>query len=64
MSNKIDFILSIYDAAKKVSAQTGMSVDLILAQAAQETGWGEKVLPGTNNLFNINADASWAGQVK
>ena len=29
-------------------------MELILAQAAQETGWGESS-PGTNNLFNIKS---------
>lgn len=41
-----------------------MSADLILAQAAQETGWGQKVLPGTNNIFNIKADSGWHGPSK
>jgi len=62
MSQQSDFIASIYGAAKKISEQTGMSAELMLAQAAQETGWGEKVLPGTNNLFNIKADSSWKGE--
>jgi hypothetical protein len=44
--------------------QTGMSAELMLAQAAQETGWGQKVLTGTNNLFNIKADSSWTGETK
>lgn len=60
-NEKIEFIKSIYCSARKISQETGMSWELILAQAAQETGWGAKVLPGTNNLFNIKADKSWTG---
>lgn len=58
---KVEFIKSIYCDARKISKETGMSWELILAQAAQETGWGEKVLPGTKNLFNIKADKGWTG---
>ncbi|WP_426287827.1 peptidoglycan-binding protein [Luteibacter sp. E-22] len=41
-----------------------MSWELILAQAAQETGWGQKVLPETNNIFNIKAGIGWEGETK
>lgn len=64
MDAKEEFIASIYPAAKKISQETGMSWELILAQAAHETGWGQKVLPGTNNIFNIKADRSWKGESK
>ncbi|WP_250474463.1 TIGR02594 family protein [Caballeronia sp. GAFFF1] len=60
--DKINFIKSLYCPARQVSAEQGCSWELILAQAAQETGWGEKILPGTNNVFNIKADASWTGE--
>jgi hypothetical protein len=62
--DKIAFIKSLYCPAKAVAAETGCSWELILAQAAQEVGWGEKVLPGTNNIFNIKADSSWKGETK
>lgn len=64
MSSKTDFIVSITDAAKTVAAESGLSYELMLAQAAQETGWGAKVLPDTNNIFNIKADGSWTGETK
>jgi uncharacterized protein (TIGR02594 family) len=60
--DKIAFIKKLYCAARVVSAETGMSWELILAQAALECGWGEKVLAGTNNLFNIKADSGWQGE--
>lgn len=59
---RIAFIKSLYCPARKVAAETGCSWELILAQAAQEVRWGEKVLPGTNNIFNIKADSSWTGE--
>lgn len=64
MGSKEQFIADLYPAALKVSKETGLSVELTLAQAAGETGWGEKVLPGTHNLFNIKADPSWHGPTK
>ncbi|MGH8082812.1 MAG: XVIPCD domain-containing protein [Lysobacter sp.] len=64
MGNKEEFIANLYPAAMRVSKQTGMSAELILAQAALETGWGEKVLPGTNNIFNIKDSKGWDGPTK
>jgi hypothetical protein len=64
MGSKEQFIADLYPAALKVSKETGLSVELTLAQAAGETGWGEKILPGTHNLFNIKADPSWHGPTK
>lgn len=61
---KIAFIKRLYCPARAVAAETGCSWELILAQAAQETGWGEKVLPGTNNIFNIKASPGWEGESK
>jgi len=64
LSGKEQFIVDLHPAAAAVSQQTGMSKELILAQAALETGWGEKVLPCTNNLFNIKASPDWHGPTK
>lgn len=56
------FIVELYPAARRIGQETGCSWELILAQAAQETGWGQKVLPGTHNIFNIKASADWKGE--
>ena len=64
MSDKEKFIADLYPAAKKISQETGMSWELILAQAAQETGWGQHQLQGTNNIFNIKAGGGWDGPTK
>ncbi|VWB45916.1 flagellar rod assembly protein/muramidase FlgJ [Burkholderia lata] len=60
--DELEFIKNLYCPARQVADETGCSWKLILAQAAQETGWGERVLQGTNNFFNIKADASWHGE--
>jgi uncharacterized protein (TIGR02594 family) len=62
--DKLDFIASLYCPARVIADQTGCSWELILGQAAGETGWGEKCLSGTNNVFNIKADKSWHGPSK
>ena len=47
--------------AYSASLTTGLSYELMLSQAALETGWGQRVISGTNNIFNIKADSSWTG---
>lgn len=64
MNDKEKFIAELYPAARKVAQETGMSWELILAQAAQETGWGQRQLAGTNNIFNIKAHGGWDGPTK
>lgn len=59
-----EFIVTLYPSAVRIGQETGMSWELILAQAAQETGWGQKVLEGTNNLFNIKASPGWKGETR
>ena len=61
---KEKFIMDLYPAALAESKQTGLSWQLILAQTAQETDWGQKVLPGTHNLYNIKAIGGWKGKSK
>jgi hypothetical protein len=61
MNEKERFIAELYLAAIEVSKETGMAWQTILAQAAQETGWGQHQLPASHNIFNIKADPSWHG---
>ncbi|GAA0254516.1 glucosaminidase domain-containing protein [Rhodanobacter caeni] len=61
MNEKERFIAELYSAAIEVSEDTGMAWQTILAQAAQETGWGRHQLPGAHNIFNIKADPGWRG---
>ncbi len=64
MTDKDKFIAELYPTAVTLSHESGMSKKLILAQAAQETGWGVHVLAGTHNIFNIKASAEWTGPTK
>jgi flagellar protein FlgJ len=61
-----DFVESLRPFAEKAAAELNVSSDVLLAQAALETGWGRHVIHsrgGENsfNLFNIKASAGWAG---
>ncbi|WP_038175546.1 flagellar assembly peptidoglycan hydrolase FlgJ [Vibrio pacinii] len=59
------FVASMKPYAEKAARALGVDSSLLLAQAALETGWGQKVLNNSrgssNNLFNIKADRSWNG---
>ncbi len=60
------FIDSIRPHAERAAATLNVSADVIMAQAALETGWGKHVIhtqAGENsfNLFNIKAGGSWQG---
>jgi flagellar protein FlgJ len=55
-----DFIKAIYPKAKEVSQKTGIALELILAHAAVETGWGRSIKG--NNLFGMKADKNWTGK--
>ena len=61
-----DFIEHIRAYATKAAADLGISPNVLIAQTALETGWGQKVVrhgDGQNsfNLFGIKADAAWQG---
>lgn len=61
ISSNMKYILDLYPSAYAMSQKTGLSLELMLAQGAQETGWGSSVLPGTNNMFNIKKGNDWSG---
>lgn len=48
--------------AAQIAQQTGNDPDEILAQLAQETGWGRSEVG--NNPFNIQKSTNWTGQVR
>jgi flagellar protein FlgJ len=55
-------------AARAAEAQTGIPAAFMVAQAAHESGWGQRQIrnaDGTsaNNLFGIKAGAGWNGPV-
>ncbi|HCH4002308.1 TPA: flagellar assembly peptidoglycan hydrolase FlgJ [Vibrio parahaemolyticus] len=59
------FVNSMKPYAEKAAKALGVEPSLLLAQAALETGWGQKVVQNargsSKNLFNIKADRSWQG---
>ncbi len=55
-------------AAKAVEAQSGIPAAFMIAQAAHETGWGQREIRNTDgtpshNLFGIKAGKGWNGPV-
>ncbi|MDO6814695.1 flagellar assembly peptidoglycan hydrolase FlgJ [Cobetia amphilecti] len=60
------FVAEFGPAAQAASRESGLPAELILAQAALETGWGERRIhteAGTDshNLFGIKVGSSWQG---
>lgn len=62
-----DFVTALTEPAKQAQARLKVPFEVIIAQAALETGWGKKVIKtasgeSSNNLFNIKADKRWQGE--
>ncbi|KMK19125.1 flagellar rod assembly protein FlgJ [Pluralibacter gergoviae] len=63
-----DFLARLALPAKIASEQSGIPHHLILAQAALESGWGQRQIRRENgepsyNLFGVKASADWKGKV-
>lgn len=61
------FVEHLWPLAKDAAEKLGVSPEVILAQAALETGWGKKITrdmsgSSSHNLFNIKADGRWNGE--
>jgi flagellar protein FlgJ len=61
-----EFAQHLWPLAKAAAKKLGVAPEVILAQAALETGWGKKITQSTSgesshNLFNIKADGRWQG---
>ncbi len=62
-----NFVADIWPRARRAAATLGVSPELLVAQAALETGWGRHTIrydDGRNsfNLFGIKAGPDWRGQ--
>lgn len=62
------FLDKLKPYADEVSRETGIPAKFMLAQAALETGWGQKEIvmadgKSSHNLFGIKAGRSWGGKV-
>ncbi len=61
-----EFIRELMPYAEQGAAQLGVHPGVIVAQAALETGWGQKIIRHPDgrssfNLFGIKADSRWSG---
>ena len=61
------FVKELWPYAQRTARDLGTRPELLLAQAALETGWGQHVIRGTDgsnsfNLFGIKADTRWQGE--
>lgn len=61
------FAQHLWPLAKAAGKKLGVAPEVILAQAALETGWGQKISQSntgasSHNLFNIKADGRWQGR--
>ena len=62
------FVSRMLPAAQRASQASGVPAQLIMAQAALESGWGKREIRDEDgntsfNLFGIKADKSWKGPV-
>ncbi|WP_333609005.1 flagellar assembly peptidoglycan hydrolase FlgJ [Arsukibacterium sp.] len=67
ISSPVDFVRSLLPAAKQAAKALGLDPMAIIAQAALETGWGQRMIKtaaGDNsfNLFGIKASRNWQGE--
>tara|TARA_R110001606_G_scaffold395213_1_gene567055 strand:- start:44037 stop:45005 length:969 start_codon:yes stop_codon:yes gene_type:complete len=61
------FVQQLLPMAKPAAQRIGVTPEVILSQAALETGWGQHIIDKSNgrsshNLFNIKADSRWQGE--
>lgn len=61
------FVEHLRPIAEKYARELGVDPNVLLAQSALETGWGKKMIRGSNgeasyNLFGIKAHNSWSGE--
>ena len=64
----MDFVRAVLPHAREAAAMLGLGPEVLIAQTALETGWGQGVIrdhhgDSSHNLFNIKADARWDGPV-
>ncbi len=62
------FVQKLLPAAKAAAQELGLEPMALLAQAALETGWGQRLFKASNgaqsnNLFGIKASGAWSGEV-
>lgn len=66
-SSPTEFIKKLLPVAEKAAEKIGLDPKVLVAQAALETGWGQKVISKPDgdssfNFFGIKADSRWQGE--
>lgn len=66
-SSPQEFIASLMPIAEQQAEALGVDPKVLLAQAALETGWGQRMIQradgeSANNFFGIKADHRWSGE--
>jgi peptidoglycan hydrolase FlgJ len=65
-SNPKEFVDKLWPMAEKAAETLGVKPEVLLSQAALETGWGQSIIKNSDtnsyNLFNIKADSRWDGE--
>lgn len=60
-----EFVSGVWPMAQQAAAEIGVQPEVLVAQAALETGWGRYIIENEQgssfNLFNIKADNRWSG---
>jgi flagellar protein FlgJ len=61
-----EFIRDVWPHAQQAAAELGVAPEVLVAQSALETGWGQHVIHhgdgrSSHNLFGIKADSRWQG---
>jgi len=67
-SRQVDFIRTHQDAARAAEAASGIPAAFTVAQAAHESGWGQREIRNadgstSHNLFGIKAGPGWTGPI-
>jgi flagellar protein FlgJ len=65
-ATQAEFLDTLRPHAEAAGRRLGVDADLLLAQAALETGWGRGIIQhpdgrSSHNLFGIKADGRWDG---
>jgi flagellar protein FlgJ len=68
LSDPQTFLETLWPLAEQASQKLGIDPQVLLAQAALETGWGQHIGQGpdgqsSHNLFNIKAGGNWDGKM-
>lgn len=62
----LEFVQKLWPLAERTAIKLGVPTEVILSQAALETGWGQYITANGRqssfNLFNIKADPDWSGK--